>query len=268
MSEEESTEPISPNNKPRTRFFRLKTIALWIPSVAAIAAAVFFYVQWQQAQKLVGQSTAGEQAATPSREEIDKVVRELSKIVLLPESETPTLSTITNKDELTENREFFQNSVNGDKVLVYQQAKKAFLYRPSTKKLVNLAPINVTDANQAQPTVAATTDPSSFPEVTEKQGQEEAESFTVVLRNGTSKQGLTYDFEAKLLGAFGQANVSDRDNAARDDYGKSVVVAVNLAKEALAQRVANELGLTLAELPSGESKEETDILIILGADQL
>ena len=133
----------------------IKIIAWFLPSVIAVGVAIFFYVQWQQAEKLVGQSPAGEQDQTSSREEIDEIVEEVSKIVLLPEGETPTLSTITNIDKLTENREFFQNAVNGDKVLMYQQAKKAFLYRPSTQKLINLAPVNIKGTSQEPPSVSA-----------------------------------------------------------------------------------------------------------------
>ncbi len=263
----------------------LKAIVWLFPSIIAIGVAVFFYIQWQKAQEQVQHPAVSSDIAEASREEIEDVVEELSKVVLLPEGEMPTLSTIKDKSSLTENQEFFVEAENGDYVLVYQQAKKAFLYRPSTQKLINLAPINIADTNagQAQPTVAsASAKASSFVKTTDDKSADKAatddplpspelESFTVELRNGTSKQGLTYDFEPKLLEDFEKkVEVVDRNNAAQVDYKESVVVAVNLTKKAQAQQVANELNLAVAvtDMPAGESKSEADVLIILGADQL
>lgn len=140
----------------------MKAVAWALPSVVAVGAAVFFYLQWQKAREQV-QHMPPSESAEASREEIAGVIEELSEIVLLPKDETPTLSTIKDKDSLTENQDFFRDAQNGDQVLVYQQARKAFLYRPSTKKLINLAPINITDNNstQAESTVAATVDEPS-----------------------------------------------------------------------------------------------------------
>ena len=247
----------------------IKIIAWFLPSVIAVEVAIFFYVQWQQAEKLVGQSPAGKQDQTISRDEIEKTVRELSEIVLLPEGELPTLSTITDIKELTENKDFFANAQNGDKVLMYQQAKKAFLYRPSTQKLINLAPVNIEGTSQEIPSVSTSEgeeEPSESSPTPEP--AEETEPLAVVLRNGTPKQGLTYDFEPKLLSAIEQAEVIARDNAAQDDYAETVVVVVNLTKQSTAQKLAIALGVTLSDLPAGELAGEADVLIILGADQL
>lgn len=71
-----------------------------------------------------------------------QLVSEVSKYVVLPENETPTVATVNDVNKLKD-QVFFQNAQNGDKVLIFSQAKTAVLYRPSAKKIVEYAPINV-----------------------------------------------------------------------------------------------------------------------------
>ena len=73
---------------------------------------------------------------------------------MLPTGETPTIATVTDASKLKD-QAFFTNAVTGDKVLIYTNAKKAFLYRPSTNKIINIAPVNLGSGTGAAP--AATT---------------------------------------------------------------------------------------------------------------
>ncbi|PIR80160.1 MAG: hypothetical protein COU25_01495, partial [Candidatus Levybacteria bacterium CG10_big_fil_rev_8_21_14_0_10_35_13] len=66
----------------------------------------------------------------------------------------PTIATITDKSQLS-TQPFFNNAVDGDKVLVYANAKKAILYRPSTDKIIEVAPVNITSPS-VSPTPTAT----------------------------------------------------------------------------------------------------------------
>lgn len=248
----------------------IKIIVWLLPSVVAAGMAVFFYLQWQRAQQAANLAGDGqtEAAMRAEQKEIQSIEKQLGGVILLPQGETPTLITVKDKDEIRENKEFFADAQNGDKVLVYQQARKAFLFRPGSKKLINLAPINISPGSDSQEADQATgsSEISESPALTTL--PEAQKPVTIELRNGTEAQGLTFQFEPKLAASSLKTEVIERDNASRDDYEKSVVVTVNLTKKALAQRVANELGLVIAELPAGESKSESDILILLGADQL
>jgi hypothetical protein len=64
----------------------------------------------------------------------------ISRLIEIPTNETPTEATITNADELS-NRPFFAHAQTGDKVLIFPQAQKAYLYRPSINKLIEVSSV-------------------------------------------------------------------------------------------------------------------------------
>lgn len=77
-----------------------------------------------------------------SQQDLDKLIGELGKIIALPEGEIPTVATVTEVDKI-KNQPFFALAQNGDKVLVYTNARKAILYRPSEKKIIEVGVVNI-----------------------------------------------------------------------------------------------------------------------------
>ncbi len=77
-------------------------------------------------------------AATPE-EEARGVRDEVAQVMLLPEEEA-LVSEIEDAANVR-TQAFFANVENGDKVLVFPEAAKIVLYRPSTKQVVNTGPI-------------------------------------------------------------------------------------------------------------------------------
>ncbi len=76
----------------------------------------------------------------------DQLVLSLGKLMELPKDEVPTVATISDKEKLS-GQSFFTNAENGDILFAYTNAMKAILYRPSTNKIINVAPISI---NQPQ----------------------------------------------------------------------------------------------------------------------
>ena len=76
-----------------------------------------------------------------SKEEARKIVDQIGELVVLPEGEEPTVATVTDPTKLLD-QPFFANSAAGDKVLIYQEAQRAILYRPSQNKVIEIAPLN------------------------------------------------------------------------------------------------------------------------------
>jgi hypothetical protein len=65
----------------------------------------------------------------------EKLVKDVGKLVNLPQDESPSIMTVTNLESLS-GQVFFREAEVGDKVLVYSKARKAILYRPSSKKVI------------------------------------------------------------------------------------------------------------------------------------
>ena len=82
----------------------------------------------------------GDPNTEQAQAEMQALVAEIGKLIELPKGENPTVATITDPAKLKD-QPFFANAKNGDKVLIYPNARKAFLYDPSTKKLIEVAPL-------------------------------------------------------------------------------------------------------------------------------
>lgn len=77
-----------------------------------------------------------------NQKKIEQVIEKVSKLIDVPSGEVPTLATITNAESLKDQL-FFQNAQIGDQVLLYNTARKAYLYRPSQNILVEVASLNI-----------------------------------------------------------------------------------------------------------------------------
>ena len=88
----------------------------------ALAILGFFYYQEIQSSK--------------TKENIDPVLSEVGKLMVLP-GEVPQIVTIDNVDQTLErDAAFFKNTKVGDKLIVYQYL--SILYDPKAKKIVNV----------------------------------------------------------------------------------------------------------------------------------
>jgi hypothetical protein len=101
--------------------------------LVAIGAASYFYLQFAELKK------------NPQRiaqQEVQELVSKVSKLIVLPEGETPTVATVTDPEKLKD-QPFFAKTKKGDKILIYTNAKKAILYDPVNNKIVEVAPVNI-----------------------------------------------------------------------------------------------------------------------------
>ncbi len=110
----------------------LLSAALFLLLVAAGSAA-YFYIRLAQLQQ-------NPQAVAAS--EVEDLVAEVGQLIILPQGEVPTVATVTDPERL-KNQPFFAQAKIGYKVLLYSNARKAILYDPGEKKIVEVAPINI-----------------------------------------------------------------------------------------------------------------------------
>ena len=122
---------------------------VWVLSILLVLSSgtAFYYYQ-----KSLGASGAAANQA--SQAEIKALVAQVGRLILLPTGEDPTVASVVDPD-LLKNQAFFANATKGNKVLIYQNAKRAILYDPATNKIINVAPVDI--SSSAQPGVPSPT---------------------------------------------------------------------------------------------------------------
>ncbi len=88
-----------------------------------------------------------------AQNELATLVARVGKLILLPEGETPVLATVEDPAKLKD-QAFFAKAKVGDKVLLYQKMKKAYLYDPEANRIMEVAPIVLDVGKDFKPKVA------------------------------------------------------------------------------------------------------------------
>lgn len=117
--------------------------------ILSAVPSVYFFNQYRTAQQKLANPTEY------AKEEARSIREKVGKLIELPPDEEPTIATVTDAAKLAE-QPFFARSQNGDKVLIFTNAKKAVLYRPETNKIIEVAPVNIGN-NQASPSAQTVT---------------------------------------------------------------------------------------------------------------
>ncbi|MCX8009199.1 MAG: hypothetical protein N3A54_05900 [Patescibacteria group bacterium] len=202
-------------------------------------STVYFYQEYQKVKK------------NPDliiKQEMKVITDSIQRFMNLPTDEEPTLATVTDKEKLS-GQEFFKNAQNGDKVLLYAKAKKAILYRPSTGRVVEFAPLilGVSDGT------------TSSAEIREETTQNPV---TIAIYNGTKIVGITSNYENAIQNIEGVV-VKERKNAVKKTYTNTLVVDINGSFPNIAKQIAEAVkGEVASSIPEEETKPDADILVI------
>lgn len=117
------------------RFFLLTSIII----VLAVLGFVFEVGRWS-VYRVHPELTSTEQA--------NAFLSKIGALIQLPMGETPTMATINDAISAKKAQPFLVNAANGDVLIVYQNAAEAFLYRPSTDKLIAVGPVDTGAGSQ------------------------------------------------------------------------------------------------------------------------
>ncbi len=98
---------------------------------------------------VVAYSMKPESASDLAQKEIDTITEKVGLLMDIP-SEAPTIASISDASKLR-SQAFFAKAQNGDKVLIFNAAQKAVLYRPSTNKIIEVALYKPPVANTQTP---------------------------------------------------------------------------------------------------------------------
>jgi type II secretory pathway pseudopilin PulG len=225
----------------------LVIIIIIIVLAVAVLPSYYFYSQYKKTQSLLTNPTASLAA------EAKQVVGEVGKLMVLPTTEQPTIATVSDVTKLAD-QPFFANAQNGDKVLIYTQAKKAILFRESIDKIIEVAPVNLGSGTPVVNPSPVISSPTAVPA-----------NVTVTIYNGTSANGLASTAENKIKAGVTNATVSGTGDS-KNNYPKTIVIDLSGNQSQTATQIANLLGGTVTTLPAGETKPDTDILVIVGSD--
>lgn len=229
-------EQISP------KFSTAKWVVAGIIFAVALMPSVYFYDQYQRVKDQLSKQIP---APADSAKELEEQV---GKHMSLPK-EVPSIARVSDKAALA-GQDFFKNAQNGDKVLIYKKSKLAVLYRPSTDKIINVAPIavdgDVAGSNIASPSAAPVTKP-----------------VVAAVYNATKTAGHAKVVGAKITAANPSIKLGTLGNT-KGDYAEILVVQLTKEGKEAAAKVARDLGGRTAPMPKGEATPEADLLVIAG----
>jgi len=130
---------------------KFSTVIVPLVAIVAIVLSGYFYSQIRSLKK---------NPNVAAQQEVDSLVSKISKMIVLPTDETPTVATVSDPTALKD-QPFFSQAQKGDKVLIYAQAKKAILYSVALGKIIDVAPLNIGAAKSVTP-------PATTPDTTTK----------------------------------------------------------------------------------------------------
>lgn len=77
----------------------------------------------------------------PNYDDVTTVKMALSKHMVLPQDEEPLLATVTDRTALK--TPFLREADDGDRILIYEKARRVIIYRPSIDKIIDIGPVEV-----------------------------------------------------------------------------------------------------------------------------
>src|SRR3990167_3435457 len=160
--------------------------------------------------------------------QVQDTISEVSKLYALPSDEQPDVATVKDKEALKQQYPFFDQAENDDVVLIYKEAKLAILYRPATKQLIKVGPVNV-------------------------------ESGVAIKVIGSEAD------RAVVEGQLKTNNLAYTSGSAKTAVTGITVVDVKGTNADQATRLADVVKGRVGTLPTGEDKpDDVDLLIIVG----
>jgi hypothetical protein len=250
-------------------------------AITVILFAVFGIYQYKKLEGQFSALKAGSETKTSSQitqSEQQVLLEKVGKLILLPKDEEPTIASVTDPAKLKD-QPFFANAATGDRVIIYTNARKAILYRPSTNILVEVAPVNVGTGSGAlasnSPVIATNTPPKPSGKPSSTPTPSPIPYIYIALYNGTDTSGLAKSAEKDLKTKMPNARVIVREFAVKRNYTRTQVIDISGNKPAEAVSIAKMFNGDVVNMPKGEiipsptpGTTGAQVIIILGTDYI
>jgi hypothetical protein len=148
--------PISPDVPPKQPLLTRQRVIGGLVAAGFAVVVVLLVGVMQDRSKLQTQvSKLSGSPAASGAQQVGDLTKQIGASFQLPTGETPTLATVSDASKVR-SQAFFKDTQNGDKVLLYSKAGEAILYRPSTKKIISVAPVNLNGTSSSSNTTTPT----------------------------------------------------------------------------------------------------------------
>jgi predicted PurR-regulated permease PerM len=131
-----STQPVQKRGLSRISSTKLRVLVGFV--VVLVLVSGFLTFKYLQINHQIKQLKSNSNSVIANSTE--KLLTKVGNLALLPQG-TPTIAIVKNVNQL-KSEAFFDGAQNGDYLIVYAQAKKAILYRPSDNRIVEYANTN------------------------------------------------------------------------------------------------------------------------------
>ncbi len=130
-----------PRSKQKTNLVLF--IIVGVVLVVLIAFSAWSFYSYRQVSQEVVKLSSMEGQQELAQRETEDLLSKVSKHMILPQGETPTVATVTDVEALRREQPFFNEAENGDKLLVYTNAKKAIIFSPEKDVVVNVGTLMI-----------------------------------------------------------------------------------------------------------------------------
>ncbi len=227
---------------------RSQLIMMWILLILALGAFMWSFLNYTQTKKQLAILTDPKLASELSQRETEVLLEKIAKHAVLPKEKNPVVAVINDVEQLAATQDFYSMAHNGDKVVIYSNARKAIIYDEKADRIVNIGPVIYSD----QPTPAAP--------------NPEEGRITIELRNGTTSNDSAVKMRDSLSSneAF---NVFKLGKAAKSDYPNTIILDKTGGKKGdVVAALQKAIGGTVVQaLPSGEPDTAGEVLVIIGS---
>ncbi len=194
--------------------------------------------------------------------QVDAVVARISKFMVIPTDERPSVVVLKDTASLAQQQAFYKDAVDGNILVVY--SARAIIYDAITNKLVGVSPITQNTATPvpspdgvASGSAQLTPTPTATPPAPEKS--------SIEVRNGTTTGGLAGKTASELK-KYAWVTSAVAGDAKSSTYKATVLVDLTGGKKPGALAALEDhfdiKGVTV--IPAGEVKSTSDFLVILG----
>ena len=222
-----------------------KTTLRLLAVLGLLAFGAWSFWRYQQAQeqlRLLNDPQAQNELVAKERQEL---LAKVGRLMVLPEGEEPLILDIQDAEAMAEVQPFFQNTIDGDKVLIYVEAGKSIIYSPTRDIIVNSGALSVSGG--------------TLPLDVEN-------PLRIEIRQGGASDERVEALNTQLLQIDG-VEVLEVNQAANQNYQGSIIIALveDEARLEQARIFASNLGVSLElELPVGEASSAAEVLVIAG----